>query len=205
MRKKKAVLVTLGGVVAVAAFGLGLYSCSDQAADRAEREAKAVAMTNEAVALTREYATALQGALKGALESSGPVGAMEFCGKEAPGIAQEASKRTGWKIARTSLKPRNPKAKPDDYEKQVLEDFAASLAGGVPASSLRRAEVVYESGERVFRYMQAIPTAEMCLTCHGSDLKPEVSARINELYPKDQATGFKQGDLRGAFTLSKKL
>jgi hypothetical protein len=197
--------MTLGGAVAVAAFGLGLYSCSDQAADKASREAQAAAMTSEAVALTREYGTALQGALKGALESSGPVGAMEFCGKEAPGIAQEASNRSGWKIARTSLKPRNPKSEPDEYEKQVMEEFAASLAGGTPLASLRRAEVVYVSGERVFRYMQPIPTAEMCLTCHGSDLKPEVSAKIQELYPKDKATGYKAGELRGAFSLSKKL
>jgi hypothetical protein len=203
--RKKAVLVTLGGVVAVAAVVLGIYSCSDQAADRAEREAQAAILTSNAVTLTREYGTALQAALKAALESSGPVGAVEFCGKEAPGIAQEASKRTGWKIGRTSLKPRNPKAKPDEYETQVMTEFAASLAGGTPVSALSRAEVVWQDGERVFRYMQAIPTAELCLACHGTDLKPEVSARIQELYPKDQATGFKAGELRGAFTLSKKL
>lgn len=203
--RKKAVFIALGGAVAVAAFGLGMYSCSDQAADKAAREAQAAALTGEALALTREYGAALQGALKGALENAGPVGALEFCGKEAPGIAQEASKRSGWTIARTSLKPRNPKSKPSDYEKQVMEEFAASLAGGTPLASLRRAEVVYESGERVFRYMQPIPTTEMCLTCHGSDLKPEVSARIKELYKDDKATGYSAGELRGAFSLSKKL
>ncbi|NJL07982.1 MAG: DUF3365 domain-containing protein [Methylacidiphilales bacterium] len=203
--RKKAVLVTLGGVIAVAAIALGVYSFSDKAADKAEREAQAAALTNDAIALTKDYGTNLQGALKGAMENSGPVGAVEFCGKEAPGIAQQASNRSGWRITRTSLKPRNPKAKPDDFERQVMTDFAASLAGGTPVAALRHAEVVYQNGERVFRYVQAIPTGELCLTCHGSDLKPEVDAKIKELFPDDLATGFKQGELRGAFTLSKKL
>mgnify|MGYP003340573505 CR=1 FL=1 len=53
--------------------------------------------------------------------------------------------------------------------------------------------------------MKAIPTAEICTTCHGVSLKPEVSARLQQLYPADQATGFAVGDLRGAFTLSERL
>ena len=200
--RKTAILLTLPVAAIVA---LGAYSFGDQAADKAAREAQAAALTKDAAALTKDYGASLLGVLKAALENSGPVGAVEFCGKEAPGLAEEASKRSGWKIARTSLKPRNPKAAPDDYERQVMTEFAASLAGGTPVAALRRGEVVDQDGERVFRYMQAIPTAEMCLACHGSDLKPEVSARIKDLYPADQATGFKAGELRGAFTLSKKL
>ena len=57
--RKKAVFIALGGAVAVAAFGLGMYSCSDQAADKAAREAQAAALTGEALALTREYGAVL--------------------------------------------------------------------------------------------------------------------------------------------------
>jgi hypothetical protein len=32
-----------------------------------------------------------------------------------------------------------------------------------------------------------------------------VKAKLAELYPKDRATGFKEGDIRGAFTLTKTL
>ena len=54
--------------------------------------------------------------------------------------------------------------------------------------------------------MKAIPTAaEPCLTCHGSSLQPELKAEILRLYPNDQATGFKPGELRGAFTVTQKL
>ncbi len=40
------------------------------------------------------------------------------------------------------------------------------------------------------------------LTCHGSSLQPELKAEILCLYPNDQATGFKPGELRGAFTVT---
>ncbi|MFT6919058.1 MAG: hypothetical protein ACJA2G_001693 [Cognaticolwellia sp.] len=55
----------------------------------------------------------------------------------------------------------------------------------------------------VLRYMKAIPTGGLCLACHGSKLADDVSSKVNELYPNDQATGFKLGDIRGAFTLQK--
>jgi hypothetical protein len=60
-------------------------------------------------------------------------------------------------------------------------------------------------GGPAFRYMKAIPTGELCLTCHGGSIDPDLAARIRAGYPKDQATGFKLGELRGAFTLSKPL
>jgi hypothetical protein len=42
----------------------------------------------------------------------------------------------------------------------------------------------------------------MCLGCHGKNIAPEVQAKLDELYPEDQATGFSEGDLRGAFVIS---
>jgi len=53
--------------------------------------------------------------------------------------------------------------------------------------------------------MQAIPVGEPCLACHGKNLKPEVAAKIDQLYPKDQARGYDLGQLRGAFTLRRTL
>uniref|UniRef100_Q07GZ8 Cytochrome c family protein n=1 Tax=Rhodopseudomonas palustris (strain BisA53) TaxID=316055 RepID=Q07GZ8_RHOP5 len=189
---------TVLAILAAAAVGLVLLTAPQRTADRPALEAKAAA-------LIKDYAATLQGALKGAIEKSGPDGAVVFCNKEAPGIAEQASSRSGWSISRTSLKPRNPASAPDAYEREAMAEFAARAAAGEPAASLKRADIIEQDGERVFRYLQAIPTGELCLGCHGSDLKPKVSAKINEYYPADQATGFKQGDLRGAFTLSTKL
>ena len=62
-----------------------------------------------------------------------------------------------------------------------------------------------DQGRKTFRYMKAISTAALCLNCHGETLSPEVAVKIKELYPNDQAHGFKDGDLRGAFTVAKPL
>ena len=56
-------------------------------------------------------------------------------------------------------------------------------------------------GNRTFRYLKAIPTGPLCLKCHGSDLAPDLAAKLAELYPEDKAHGFAVGDLRGAFSV----
>ncbi len=72
-------------------------------------------------------------------------------------------------------------------------------------AKLERSEVADVGGVPTFRYMKAIPTAEPCLTCHGVNVAEPVKAKLAQLYPQDQATGFKAGDIRGAFTISKPL
>ncbi|MGX7743330.1 Tll0287-like domain-containing protein [Rhodopseudomonas parapalustris] len=183
-------------VVAAAAFAA--LAARDRAVDQAALQA-------EARSVIKDYSGALLGVLKSTMESSGPVEAIGFCNREAPTIAATASQRSGWTVARTSLKPRNPSAAPDDLERRVMTEFVAQIATGTPAASLHHAEIVDQNGEKVFRYIQAIPTAELCLTCHGRALRPDVAAKIQALYPDDQATGFAPGQMRGAFTLSRKL
>ncbi|MBW2376809.1 MAG: DUF3365 domain-containing protein [Deltaproteobacteria bacterium] len=39
----------------------------------------------------------------------------------------------------------------------------------------------------------------LCVTCHGAELPPDLRARLAELYPEDQATGYAAGDFRGVF------
>jgi hypothetical protein len=189
------VLIAILGVAAIGAIALSARKGNEDAA----------ALETQAAALVKDYGTSLLGMLKGAIETGGPEGAVSFCNKEAPVVAEEASKRSGWTIARTSLRPRNPNSAPDEYERAVMTDFAAQIAAGVPPASLKRADIVEHDGKRRFRYIQAIPTGELCLSCHGIDVKPAVMSKIKQLYPADQATGFKQGEMRGVFTLSRPL
>jgi hypothetical protein len=48
-------------------------------------------------------------------------------------------------------------------------------------------------------YVEPIRTKGICLQCHGDQIEPGVKARLQELYPEDQATGFEKGELRGLF------
>ena len=88
---------------------------------------------------------------------------------------------------------------------QTLEFFDAEKAKGADVAKLERSEVANVNGVPTFRYMKAIPTAEPCLTCHGSNVPEPVKAKLAALYPEDRATGYNAGDIRGAFTLSKPL
>ena len=107
-------------------------------------------------------------------------------------------------VGRTSLKVRNSANAADNWELAVLKQFEARKAQGEPADKLEFFAVIDDDqGQKTFRYMKAIPTAALCLNCHGETLSPEVDAKLKELYPNDQARGFKEGDLRGAFTLAK--
>ena len=149
----------------------------------------------------KKFMTELKGHLKGAMKEGGPTNAIKVCNHIAPEIAKKWSEKTGWKVGRTSLKYRNPKNAPDVWEQKVLEEFEARKAKGEDPKTMAHAEVVEQDGKKVFRFMKAIPTQKVCLKCHGENIGAPVKAKLDELYPGDQARGFKLGDIRGAFTI----
>ena len=160
------------------------------------------ARTEAARAAAAEFGKRLIGELQKAMGTGGPVAAIEVCNLEAPEIGAQVSQEKGMTVRRTSLKLRQPANKPDDWELTQLQSFEQRKAAGENPATIEVGEFVESGGKRTFRYMKAIPTAELCLTCHGSAIAPEVSARLKSLYPADAATGFKAGDLRGAFTIT---
>lgn len=155
--------------------------------------------------IVKDFGKALKGELMSGMKKGGAVEALSVCYEKAPAIAKTISDTTGWQIGRTSLKPRNSDNAPDEWEKSILEKFESELKEGKEAKSLEYSETVEENGVKYFRYMKAIPTGGVCLNCHGSEIKEPVKKKIEELYPEDKAVGFKKGDIRGAFSLKKKL
>lgn len=147
----------------------------------------------------------LQAELLAGLKSGGPPAAIEVCRTKAPEIAAATSHETGFRVGRTAAKLRNPANAPDGWERAALEELGARLANGEDPASLEKSEVVERDGKKVFRYARAIRTAEPCLSCHGAAVSPEVAGKLRELYPKDEATGFAAGSLRGIFTVTKPL
>lgn len=159
----------------------------------------------EAKQIIQEFFSQLKGELQAAMKAGGPPNAVQVCQKRAPAIAQDLSQKTGWDVARTSLKLRNPANRPDDWELAVLNKFEERKAAGEDPAQIAYGEVVEQDGKKAFRFMKAIPTAELCLSCHGSELSPELQAQLDKLYPTDQARGYSLGEIRGAFTLAKPL
>jgi hypothetical protein len=161
------------------------------------------ALLAEARSLVKQFGGQLKGEVAAGMKAGGPVATIEICKVKAPLIASDLSAASGWDVARTSLKLRNPNNAPDDWERQVLEQFEARKAAGEPVAELEYAEVVGSGDDQRYRYMKAIGTEQVCLNCHAAEIKPEVEARLGVLYPEDRARGFSVGDIRGAFTLSK--
>jgi hypothetical protein len=163
------------------------------------------ALASQARGLAGNLMLSLQGELFAAMKDGGPLKALEVCRTRAPEIAKAIAAGTPWKVARTAARVRNPANAPDTWESARLEEFRGRLAAGEELAALEAFEVVETDGRPTFRYAKAIGTASPCLACHGASLKPEVAAKVKELYPEDQAVGFAAGQLRGAFTLSRPL
>ncbi|MFO1424015.1 MAG: DUF3365 domain-containing protein [Candidatus Competibacteraceae bacterium] len=154
--------------------------------------------------VAQTFGTLLKDALQQAIQSGGPVNGIAVCHEKAGQIATDLGQKQGMLVGRTSLKLRNPANAPDNWELAVLKQFEARKAQGEPVDKLEFFAVIDDDqGQKTFRYMKAIPTASLCLSCHGANIDPAVDAKLKELYPSDQARGFKEGDLRGAFTFAK--
>ncbi len=112
-------------------------------------------------------------------------------------IAGAFSKSDLFILRQVSIKYRNPNNKPDDYEAAVLAQMEID-----PEKWKDRIwkEKVIENGKETKRLMKPFVITKACLNCHGSpETIPEV---IKEKYPGDLATGYKEGDLRGAISVS---
>nr|VFJ61900.1 MAG: Protein of unknown function (DUF3365) [Candidatus Kentron sp. DK] len=178
----------------------GLGCGTALADDAASGVDKRIAANRQVV---QEVFAALKGELEKALEAGGPAGAISVCKEKVPEIGKRFGKKyPGWRIRRTTLKTRNPANAPDAWEKQVLEEFEARKAAGEDPKGIEHSAFVEQDGKRVFRYMKAIPTLEVCTLCHGSAILPDVVAKLDEMYPEDTARGFEIGDIRGAFTIT---
>jgi hypothetical protein len=162
--------------------------------DMAQRKA-------ESKATIQEFAGKLKGHLQAAMKEGGPINAIQVCSQIAPQLARDISEQKGWSVSRTSLRQRNAGNTPDAWEIEVLNKFEERKAAGEDVQPMAFAAVVESDGKKEFRFMKAIPTGEVCLTCHGEKIDAKIAAKLDELYPNDMARGYKLGDIRGAFSI----
>ena len=131
----------------------------------------------------------LQEALRQGL-ARGPAEAVAACQLQAPEIASTLS-RDGIRLGRTSHRLRNPANAPPEWVRPLLDAYVSSPSDRAPRT--------VPLPNRRSGYAEPILVQHLCLTCHGEVLAPDVASRIEELYPGDQAVGFRPGDLRGVF------
>jgi Protein of unknown function (DUF3365) len=156
-------------------------------------------------AAVQEFMGQLKGEMQSSMKSSGPVSTVSMCKDKAPVIAKNLSDKYGWKVARTSLKARNPNNAADAWESKVLQKFEERKRNGEKVKPMAYFEKVTENGVESFRFMKAIPTGKVCLQCHGENIKSDLATKLDDAYPDDKARGYKLGDIRGAFTITQPM
>lgn len=179
-------------------LALGAVAASAEDLDRFQEDSRKV---------VTELAARLGAELQREMKANGPVSAITVCREAAPALASEASRRTGWKVSRVSLKTRNPAlGLPDAWEQKVLADFV-KRSEKEKAADMEFAEIVEEPQGRFYRYMKAIPTQGACLRCHGGEdaIPPDVKAALKAEYPHDRAVGYALGQIRGGFSIKRPL
>jgi cytochrome c1 len=147
-------------------------------------------------ALSQSLQQQLGAELMAAMNSEGPVYAIQVCNEKAPKIAQSISDDNVM-VSRTALRVRNPSNASTGEQKAVMEYFVARLEKD-PSNA---PEVLFTDTEGKQQYMRAIVMQPQCAACHGHSVQPQVQQAILEKYPDDTATGFKVGDLRGSFVV----
>jgi hypothetical protein len=160
---------------------------------------------DQAKKATAAFAGALKSELVSAMQSGGTIEAIAVCNTRAVVISEQASQDNGMTLFRVSLKNRNPGNAPNDWQSEVLHSFDSRKKAGESPGSLTWHQVADTDNGKEFRFMKAIPTGALCLQCHGDNISPPVAEKLAKLYPEDKATGFKEGDIRGAFVVTHPL
>ncbi|QID19332.1 DUF3365 domain-containing protein [Nitrogeniibacter mangrovi] len=147
--------------------------------------------------------------MRSTVKAEGAAGAIPVCREKAPALMKERAAALGWQIRRVSLKTRNPeRGTPDVWEARQLAEFNLRAAAGEQPGAIEAGEIVTRpDGRQAYRYMKALPVAQVCLNCHGeaASLPADLKAALARNYPQDRATGYQLGEIRGALTVIRPL
>ncbi|MCH9812758.1 MAG: DUF3365 domain-containing protein [Epsilonproteobacteria bacterium] len=121
--------------------------------------------------------------------------AMDFCSGAATQLTEDVNSKlpAHAKVRRTALKYRNPANKPDATDIEVMKAYVEKIT----TKQFSPKDIVVVAEGNTSRVYKPLLTGAVCLKCHGSDISTGLKATLDKVYPKDLATGFKEGDFRG--------
>ncbi|EGV43388.1 DUF3365 domain-containing protein [Bizionia argentinensis JUB59] len=156
------------------------------------------AMTYEEIGLKYAMSTKAQLGknLMQTIQKKGTLAAVEFCNVAAYPLTDSMAVAHQANIKRVSDKPRNPDNRANSQELEHIEKFKASVAAN------REPQAIVEETDDLVKFYYPIVTNTMCLQCHGKTIEPEVYKSIKALYPKDEAIGYMENEVRGIWSIS---
>jgi hypothetical protein len=135
-----------------------------------------------------------------ALGAGGITNALSYCSERAYPLTALVAETNQVRLQRFTHRPRNPGNEVSSAELGILREFQLALGRGEKPSPVVRAG----ANDAVVFYSPIMLANPLCLQCHGAvgtDIQPATAALLATLYPRDQATGFKLGDLRGLWRI----
>lgn len=132
------------------------------------------------------------------INAHGTEGALSFCNTKAIQLTDSMAQQQGAGIKRASDHPRNPANRANDDELAYITAQKERLANGEKITPF-----TFEKGGKMIGYYP-IMTNAMCLQCHGSvgmEIADNTHAKLMELYPDDEATGYTAEQLRGIWVV----
>ena len=142
----------------------------------------------------------LSGHLKSAMTSGGVANAINYCNVQALPLTDSLSRNFDVEIKRTSSQLRNPANAPDSLETYMLELYQDILKMKKPMVG----KAILARDQNV-RYFAPIMVKPQCLTCHGTvgqQVTDTTYSLLQARYPADAATGYKEGQLRGIWSVN---
>lgn len=178
------------------ALGFLIISCNKKSKE------ETIVISDYVKETLQKYAVEAKGVLgmnlMNAINTQGTEKAIEFCSTKAIVLTDSMGTAFNATLKRVSDKPRNPLNKANDNETAFINELKEKISKGEKLTPK-----FTESDGEITGYFP-IETNTMCLQCHGSkdlDIKPNVLKKIVQLYPKDQAIGYKENQIRGIFVV----
>jgi hypothetical protein len=134
-----------------------------------------------------------------------PVAVYMSYADHAPDWGREISNQFELDFSRTALGVRNPASAPDAWESEQLAAFNFLMDSGIDPDTFENAEVVQEGEETVFRWIQPVRMQDTCLVCHGETIDPRIKLLLAQEYPLDEALGYAEGQIGGAYSVRRVL
>ena len=150
--------------------------------------------------IAQATAKKLGGTMVEKMKEGGVKEAVPFCNTKAIPFTDEMSEKFNVSIKRTSHLIRNEDNKPNDEEVLVINNYKDLIS-----KDKNLKPVVELDNDGNPHFYAPIIIQKKCLTCHGEigvDVTKKSESIIESYYPMDLATGFKEGELRGIWSIT---
>lgn len=182
-------------IILIALISFSTFACQN---GLAEQDKKAYAQKGKEIA--QSTAKLMGGEVVKRMKEGGVAKAAPFCNANASILTDEMSEKSNVSIKRVSDKYRNEKNAPNKREAEILAQLRELIASGE-----KLYPIVEEDEAGKPHFYAPINVQQKCLSCHGiigESMKHEADSILKILYPNDRATGFKEGDLRGIWSIA---